>query len=166
MKSKAFFLRSRVNRKSDPNRIFDAEALRRPLGGLLERSWTLLEPKKTKLESLLGALEAPLDAHNPKIINLTIIEREAREALGAYKLEKRSERRESVQALQAKQAQTELPTKAYPIFSPPLPTSLPLSSPLSSLQRAKPCKKRAVGQNKQASNRSHRTRASRPRSAV
>ena len=32
-----------------PNRIFDAEALRKPLGALLERSCTLLEPKKTCL---------------------------------------------------------------------------------------------------------------------
>ena len=46
--------------KSDPNRIFDAEALRKPLEGLLERSWRLLEPKKVSLEaswSRLGALK-------------------------------------------------------------------------------------------------------------
>ena len=43
--------------KWDPNRIFDAEALRKSLGGLLERSWSLLEPKKVILESLLAALE-------------------------------------------------------------------------------------------------------------
>ena len=46
--------------KWDPNRIFDAEALRKPLGGLLERSWRLLEPKKVSLEaswSGLGALK-------------------------------------------------------------------------------------------------------------
>ena len=36
--------------KLGPNRIFDAEALRKPLGGLLERSWRLLEPKKVSLE--------------------------------------------------------------------------------------------------------------------
>ena len=48
-----------------PNRIFDAEALRKPLGALLERSWTLLEPKKTNLEPLLGRLGAPLDAYKP-----------------------------------------------------------------------------------------------------
>ena len=35
----------------DPNRIFDAEALRKPLGGLLERSWRPLEPKKVSLEA-------------------------------------------------------------------------------------------------------------------
>ena len=42
--------------KLDPNRIFDAEALRKPLGSLLKRSWSLLEPKKVILESLLAAL--------------------------------------------------------------------------------------------------------------
>ena len=47
----------------DPNRIFDAEALKKPLGGLLERSWRLLEPKKVTLEaswSRLGGL-TPID---------------------------------------------------------------------------------------------------------
>ena len=44
------------------NRIFDAEALRNPLGGLLARSWTLLELKKVILESLLAALGALLGA--------------------------------------------------------------------------------------------------------
>ena len=44
--------------ESDPNRIFDAEPLGKPLGGLLERSWRLLEPKKVIVESLLGDLEA------------------------------------------------------------------------------------------------------------
>ena len=46
--------------KWDPNRIFDAEAFRKPLGGLLERSWKLLEPKKVSVEaswSALGALK-------------------------------------------------------------------------------------------------------------
>ena len=42
--------------KRGPNRIVDAEALRKPLGGLLERSWSFLEPKKVILESLLAAL--------------------------------------------------------------------------------------------------------------
>ena len=51
--------------KRGPNRIFDAEALRKPLGALLERSWTLLEPKKTNLEPLLGRLGALLDAYKP-----------------------------------------------------------------------------------------------------
>ena len=37
--------------KWGPNRIFDAEALRKPLGGILERSWRLLEPKKVSLEA-------------------------------------------------------------------------------------------------------------------
>ena len=43
--------------KWGPNRIVDAEALRKPLGSLLKRSWNLLEPKKVILESLLAALE-------------------------------------------------------------------------------------------------------------
>ena len=46
--------------KWDPNRIFDAEALRKPLGSLLERSWRLMEPKKVTLEaswSRLGPLK-------------------------------------------------------------------------------------------------------------
>ena len=45
--------------KLDPNRTFDAEALRKLLGGLLERSWRLLELKKVTLEaswSRLGGL--------------------------------------------------------------------------------------------------------------
>ena len=45
--------------KLDPNRIFDAEAFRKPLGGLLERSWRLLELTKVTLEaswSRLGGL--------------------------------------------------------------------------------------------------------------
>ena len=41
--------------KWDPNHIFDAEALRKPLGSLLERSWKLLDPKSSTLERLLGA---------------------------------------------------------------------------------------------------------------
>ena len=53
--------------KSDPNRIFDAEALRKPLEGLLERSWRLLEPKKVSLEaswSALGALKGGRVIHS------------------------------------------------------------------------------------------------------
>ena len=49
-----------VGPKWGPNRIVDAEALRKPLGGLLERSWRPLEPKKVSLEaswSRLGALK-------------------------------------------------------------------------------------------------------------
>ena len=65
--------------KLDPNRIFDAEALRKPLGGLLERSWTLLEPKKTNLEPLLGCLGALLDAYKPLFEEPVLAwEREAR----------------------------------------------------------------------------------------
>ena len=45
-----------VGPKWGPNRIVDAEALRKPLGGLLKRSWNLLEPKKVILESLWAAL--------------------------------------------------------------------------------------------------------------
>ena len=47
--------------KRGPNRIFDAEALRNPLGGLLERSWTLLGPKKSNWDRLLGGQEVPQD---------------------------------------------------------------------------------------------------------
>ena len=50
--------------KSVPNRIFDAEALRKPLGGLLERSWKLLEPKKRSFGSLLAALGGFLGSYN------------------------------------------------------------------------------------------------------
>ena len=48
--------------KLDPNRIFDAEALRKPLGGLLDRSWRLLEPKKQSWNrswSALGVVLVP-----------------------------------------------------------------------------------------------------------
>ena len=41
----------KVNLKWVPNRIFDAEALGKPLGTLLERSWRPLEPKKVSLEA-------------------------------------------------------------------------------------------------------------------
>ena len=41
-----------------PNRIFDAEALDKPLESLLERSWTLLERSWTTLGALLDALGA------------------------------------------------------------------------------------------------------------
>ena len=45
----------KVGPKWDPHRIFDAEALRKPLGGLLERSWGLLGASWEALGSLLGA---------------------------------------------------------------------------------------------------------------
>ena len=48
--------------KSDPNRIFDAEALRKALGGLLERSWRLLEPKKQSWNRSWPLLEAYEDS--------------------------------------------------------------------------------------------------------
>ena len=60
--------------KWDPKRIFDAEGFGKPLGSLLERSWTLLEPKKVNLESLLGALGAllvPLIAPQTPRLNLS-----------------------------------------------------------------------------------------------
>ena len=44
--------------KLDPNRIFDAEGLRKPLGGLLDPSWRLLEPKKQSWNRSWSALEA------------------------------------------------------------------------------------------------------------
>ena len=37
-----------------PNRIFDAEALRKPLGGLLERSWSALGGSWSALGALTG----------------------------------------------------------------------------------------------------------------
>ena len=40
--------------KRDPNRIFDAEALRKPLGGLLERSWSALGGSWRALGALIG----------------------------------------------------------------------------------------------------------------
>ena len=51
MTFQAVVLESKVGPKWDPNRIFDAEALRKPLEGLLERSWRPLEPKKVSLEA-------------------------------------------------------------------------------------------------------------------
>ena len=44
--------------KRVPNRIFDAEALGMPLGGLLERSWSLLDPKKQSWNRSWSLLEA------------------------------------------------------------------------------------------------------------
>ena len=52
--------------KWDPNRIFDAEALRKPLGGLLERSWRLLEPKKQSWNRSWPLLEASRDSFHQK----------------------------------------------------------------------------------------------------
>ena len=48
-----------------PNRIFDAEALRKPLGGLLERSWRLLEPKKQRWNRSWAALGPCYNAQTP-----------------------------------------------------------------------------------------------------
>ena len=52
--------------KRDLNRIFDAEALRKPLGGLLERSWKLLEPKKESWNRSWPLLEASQDRFQQK----------------------------------------------------------------------------------------------------
>ena len=49
-----------------PNRIFDAEALRKPLGGILERSWRLLEPKKQSWNRSWPLLEASQDSFQQK----------------------------------------------------------------------------------------------------
>ena len=53
MRSKALFSEQKNGPKWGPNRIFDAEAFRKPLGGLLERSWNPPEPKKNNTEALL-----------------------------------------------------------------------------------------------------------------
>ena len=47
--------------KRGPNRIFDAEALEKPLESLLERSWTILERSWSALGALLDALIALLE---------------------------------------------------------------------------------------------------------
>ena len=49
----------KIGPKWNPNRIFDAEPLRNPLGSLLERSWMLLEPKKRSSDQLLAAPRSP-----------------------------------------------------------------------------------------------------------
>ena len=56
MWSQALFLEPKVGPKWDPNRIFDAEALRTPLESLLERSWKPQEPKRRSWERLLAGL--------------------------------------------------------------------------------------------------------------
>ena len=38
-----------------PNRIFDAEGVKKPLASLFGRSWSLLGPKKSNWKRLLGA---------------------------------------------------------------------------------------------------------------
>ena len=59
--------------KWGPNHIFDAEAVRKPLGGLLERSWRLLEPKKN-MESLLGRSWGALGpCYTQKTLRLNLI---------------------------------------------------------------------------------------------
>ena len=44
-----------------PNRIFDAEGVKKPLASLFGRSWSLLGPKKSNWERLWDGQEAPLD---------------------------------------------------------------------------------------------------------
>ena len=60
------FWTPKMGPKWGPNRIFDAEALKNPLGSLLERSWSLLEPKKSNWERLLDGQEAPQDRFTGK----------------------------------------------------------------------------------------------------
>ena len=62
-RTKTFFEGSRVSKigprtgpKLVPNRVFDAEALRKPLESFLERSWKPQEPEKNKLGTALGRL--------------------------------------------------------------------------------------------------------------
>ena len=55
------FWTPKMGPKWGPNRNFDAEGVRKPPGSLLERSWTLLEPKKVIGDRLLGALPAILE---------------------------------------------------------------------------------------------------------
>ena len=62
MRSQALSLEPKVGPKWDPNRVFDAEALRNSLGGLLERSWSLLEPKKQSWNRSWPLLEASQDS--------------------------------------------------------------------------------------------------------
>ena len=50
--------RSRTDPKLVPNRIFQAEALEKPLESLSERSWALFERSWTALEALLDVLGA------------------------------------------------------------------------------------------------------------
>ena len=50
--------RSRTDPKLAPNRIFQAEALEKPLESLSERSWALFERSWTALEALLDTLGA------------------------------------------------------------------------------------------------------------
>ena len=67
MRSQAHFLGPKIGPTLDPNRIFDAEAFRKPLGGLLERSWNPPEPKKSNTETLLpGPRRVPRPISGPK----------------------------------------------------------------------------------------------------
>ena len=56
LRSRASKIGPQTGPKLVPNRIFDAEALRKPLESLLERSWRPQEPKKRSWERLLAGL--------------------------------------------------------------------------------------------------------------
>ena len=47
----------KVAPKSGPNRIFDSEGVKKPLGSLLERSWGPSEANKSNCDRLLGGQE-------------------------------------------------------------------------------------------------------------
>ena len=79
--TKTYLLGSRVSKigpqtgpKLVPNRIFDAEALRKPLESLLERSWRPQEPKKRSWERLLAGLGPKREGKmGPQAISCTLI---------------------------------------------------------------------------------------------
>ena len=57
--------KSRTGSKLAPNRIFDAEALKKPLESLLERSWSLLERSWTAPTALLEPKALQYRAQDP-----------------------------------------------------------------------------------------------------
>ena len=61
VRSQGLILEPKIGPKRTPNRIFDTEGVRKPLGSLLERSRSLSELKKTSLNRLLGGQEAHQD---------------------------------------------------------------------------------------------------------
>ena len=66
--------------KCVPDRIFDLEALRKPLESLLERSWALSEPEKSSWNCSLDVLGHSWTPESPYNMNLAIMEWEAGEA--------------------------------------------------------------------------------------
>ena len=76
--------------KRGPNRIFDAEALGKPLGTLLERSWALLERKKVIWNRSWAVLRRPGNRKH-RNINLAIMEREAGQQRESQDLQSRRE---------------------------------------------------------------------------